>query len=182
MCAPLFSRKTKPSLVSTDEVRTGVVVVGGGPAGYSVAIALTQQGFRNILILERAPSANDFNPSMGFVYNISGPGKAVLRGIGVNEIEKVGAPPLLLPVCCYTVACSRYLLLSFLTAEFAASGLLLLHGCSTCAVAVGVRTYRVRAGCCCSRAHSVLFSKHLQKVGNSSVLHPHQCSTSVAII
>lgn len=71
-----------------------MVVVGGGPSGYAAAMALSKQGFKDILILERSKSANTYNPTVGFIYNISGPGRQALNAIGVTHMADIGAPPL----------------------------------------------------------------------------------------
>lgn len=73
-------------------------MVGGGPSGYATAIALSKQGFKNIIIFERARSSSFFDPTMGFVYNISAPGRAALSEIGMDNVQDLGAPRPLLPI------------------------------------------------------------------------------------
>jgi 2-polyprenyl-6-methoxyphenol hydroxylase-like FAD-dependent oxidoreductase len=57
-------------------------------------MALSKQGFQDILILERSLSANEFQPTRGFVYSISGPGREALQEIGVHNIADIGADSL----------------------------------------------------------------------------------------
>lgn len=79
---------------STDSygVATGALVVGGGPSGYATAMALSKQGFQDILILERSTAADDFDPVQGFVYNISAPGRAALARLGLSNVADEGVP------------------------------------------------------------------------------------------
>lgn len=82
------------------EFAAGVVVVGGGPSGYATAMALSKHGFKDILVLERSESAGTYNPTVGFIYNISGPGRQALKEIGVTHMADIGTISLL-------VNCSR---------------------------------------------------------------------------
>lgn len=71
-------------------VATGALVVGGGPSGYATCMALSKQGFQNILLLERSIAADDFDPLRGFVYSISAPGRAALTRLGLPNLEDEG--------------------------------------------------------------------------------------------
>lgn len=68
----------------------GVLIVGGGPAGYATAIALAHSGYKNIQIVEQTPSAGFFDPSKSFTYALSCAGKHVLRDIGVHKVDDFG--------------------------------------------------------------------------------------------
>ena len=71
--------------------RIGVVVAGGGPAGYATAIALARRGFRDIVVLERAPTASWFDETRSIVFGLTPPAKAVLRELGLDDIDHAGA-------------------------------------------------------------------------------------------
>ena len=73
--------------------RTGVVVAGGGPAGYATAIALAMRGFRDIVVLERAPTASSFDETRSIVFGLTPPAKGVLRELGLDDIDHAGAIP-----------------------------------------------------------------------------------------
>ena len=79
-----------------------MVVAGGGPAGYSAAIALAQNGFNDIVVLEQAESADFFNPTKGYVFNISKAGQDVLGTLGIDNVRETG-PILSMHVCCICV-------------------------------------------------------------------------------
>lgn len=68
----------------------GVLICGGGPAGYTTAIALAQQGYPSIHILEQAPGASFFDSSKAFTFALSHEGKGVLRRQGVAGIDSFG--------------------------------------------------------------------------------------------
>ena len=68
----------------------GVLICGGGPAGYTTAIALAQQGYQGIHILEQAPGASFFDSSKAFTFALSREGKGVLRRQGVAGIDSFG--------------------------------------------------------------------------------------------
>ena len=69
----------------------GIVIVGGGPAGYATAIALAQQGYKDILVLERSPTVDSFEPTKTFTYALYPHGKDVLRDLGMRDIDHAGA-------------------------------------------------------------------------------------------
>lgn len=97
--APVFNQALPVQAESSPQtlnLSAGVVVVGGGPSGYTAAMALSKQGFQDILILERSATAGAFNPTVGFVFNISGPGRAALSEIGVAHLQDIGV---FLPRC-----------------------------------------------------------------------------------
>ena len=68
----------------------GVIIVGGGPAGYATAIALAQQGYKDILVLERSPTVDSFEPTKTFTYALYPHGKDVLRDLGMRDIDHAG--------------------------------------------------------------------------------------------
>jgi kynurenine 3-monooxygenase len=68
----------------------GVVVVGAGPGGYAAAMALARSGFKDIRVLERAPSADTFIPTKAFMYALFPPGKNALRHLGMENIDEAG--------------------------------------------------------------------------------------------
>ena len=82
--------------------RTGAVIVGAGPGGYTAAMALAKNGFKDVRVLERAPSADVFNPSKAFVYALFPAGKNALRHLGMTHVDQIGAlrtfPARVLPV------------------------------------------------------------------------------------
>ena len=73
--------------------RAGVLVVGGGPAGYATAMALAQHGFTDIRILERAPSARYYNPGKALAYALFATAKNTLRRLGMDGVDDLGACP-----------------------------------------------------------------------------------------
>jgi FAD binding domain len=69
----------------------GVLVAGGGPAGYCAAIALAQHGCTDIVVIERNPSADYYEPALGYVYCLFPHGKDVLRDLGCDDCDHAGA-------------------------------------------------------------------------------------------
>ena len=82
-------------------VAAGVLVAGGGPAGYATAIALAKRGFRDIVVLERGPSASFFDATRSIVFVLTPPAKQALRDLGLSNIDHAGArrPPLGCAAC-----------------------------------------------------------------------------------
>lgn len=56
-------------------------------------MALAKNGFKDVRVLERAPSADAYNPSKAFVYALFPAGKNALRHLGMNDVDHIGAPP-----------------------------------------------------------------------------------------
>ena len=73
-------------------VHAGVLVAGGGPAGYATAIALANAGVRDIHVVERHPSAGYYEPTKAFAMALVAHGKDTLRdALGVAHIDHAGA-------------------------------------------------------------------------------------------
>ena len=68
-----------------------MLVVGGGPAGFTTAIALAVQGCTDIVLLERSPSVDYFEPTKSFVFGLFPHSKDVLRKLGLTNIDRAGA-------------------------------------------------------------------------------------------
>ena len=65
-----------------------VAIVGGGPAGLTLAAALAQQGGFEIAVFERAEdhfSAETYNPDRSYTIDITGHGLRAARFIGITE-------------------------------------------------------------------------------------------------
>ena len=73
----------------------GTLIVGGGPVGYGAAAMLAQQGHRDIVLIERNESADWYDASKAYAYNIDFRGHAFLESIGIESIDGVGATPAL---------------------------------------------------------------------------------------
>ena len=70
-----------------------VLICGGGPAGYTTAMALAQRGCQDIRVLERAPDAAFYNPGKAYVYALSPPAKNTLKAFGLHSVDDAGACP-----------------------------------------------------------------------------------------
>ena len=65
-----------------------VAIVGGGPAGLTLAAALAQQGGFEIVVFERAEdhfSAETYNPDRSYTIDITGHGLRAARFIGITD-------------------------------------------------------------------------------------------------
>ena len=65
-----------------------VAIVGGGPAGLTLAAALAQQGGFEITVFERADdhfSAETYNPDRSYTIDITGHGLRAARFIGITD-------------------------------------------------------------------------------------------------
>ena len=65
-----------------------VAIIGGGPAGLTLAAALAQQGGFEIAVFERADdhsSAETYNPDRSYTIDITGHGLRAARFIGVTD-------------------------------------------------------------------------------------------------
>lgn len=70
-----------------------VLICGGGPAGYTTAMALAQSGCKGIRVLERAPDAAFYNPGKAYVYAVSPPAKNTLKTFGLHSVDDAGVQP-----------------------------------------------------------------------------------------
>ena len=64
-----------------------VAIVGGGPAGLTLAAALAQQGGFEIAVFERSDdhfSAETYNPDRSYTIDITGHGLRAARFIGIT--------------------------------------------------------------------------------------------------
>ena len=69
-------------------VTISVAIVGGGPAGLTLAAALAQQGGFEIAVFERAEdhsSAETYNPDRSYTIDITGHGLRAARFIGITD-------------------------------------------------------------------------------------------------
>ncbi|WP_013334478.1 FAD-dependent oxidoreductase [Gloeothece verrucosa] len=62
-----------------------VLIIGGGPAGLSVALMLAKRGWSNITVLEKRPSANYYESDKAFSYQIDGRGQKLTDFLGFTE-------------------------------------------------------------------------------------------------
>jgi 2-polyprenyl-6-methoxyphenol hydroxylase-like FAD-dependent oxidoreductase len=61
-----------------------VVIVGGGPAGLGAALMLTKRGWQDIIVLEKRPSADYYEPDKSFSYQIDGRGQKLTDFLGLT--------------------------------------------------------------------------------------------------
>lgn len=76
-------------------------------------MALARHGFTDIRILERAPSAEYYNPGKALAYALFATGKNTLRRLGMTDVDDLGSHlrrALLRPsvVCAHICAQPRY--------------------------------------------------------------------------
>lgn len=70
------------------------VICGGGPSGLAAAIMLHQQGWEDIVLIERRRSHDAFERGKAFNYQLDGRGQIMLNLIGIDEatIREYGIP------------------------------------------------------------------------------------------
>ena len=61
------------------------LICGGGPSGLAAAIMLHQQGWEDIILVERRKSHNAFERGKAFNYQLDGRGQNMLAHIGIDE-------------------------------------------------------------------------------------------------
>jgi 2-polyprenyl-6-methoxyphenol hydroxylase-like FAD-dependent oxidoreductase len=62
-----------------------VVIVGGGPAGLGAALMLAKRGWQDIIVLEKRPSADYYEPDKSFSYQIDGRGQKLTDFLGLTS-------------------------------------------------------------------------------------------------
>jgi kynurenine 3-monooxygenase len=74
------------SVSQTPKSRTqNAVIIGGGPAGIATALMLAKQGWTNITVIEKRPSAAYYEPDKSFSYQIDGRGQKLTDYLGITE-------------------------------------------------------------------------------------------------
>jgi 2-polyprenyl-6-methoxyphenol hydroxylase-like FAD-dependent oxidoreductase len=61
-----------------------VVIVGGGPAGLGAALMLAKRGWQDLIVLEKRPSADYYEPDKSFSYQIDGRGQKLTDLLGLT--------------------------------------------------------------------------------------------------
>jgi len=76
----------------TEMNKRQVMICGGGPSGLAAAIMLHQQGWEEIILVERRVSHDTFERGKAFNYQLDGRGQNMLSHIGIHEddITKYG--------------------------------------------------------------------------------------------
>ena len=84
--------KVQPSLLSDPKsLKSGVVIVGAGPAGLATAMLLAKQGWTDITILEHKASIDAEEGEKSYVYMIDGRGRQLLELLGLEDkLEDAG--------------------------------------------------------------------------------------------
>lgn len=78
---------------NTPVVDKVAIVVGGGPAGLATALMLAKNGWTNITVLEKRPSADFYEPDKSFHYLIDGRGQKFTDLLGLTDrLSKVSVP------------------------------------------------------------------------------------------
>ncbi len=68
-------------------------IVGGGPAGLATVLMLAKRGWKNIIVLEKRPSADYYEPDKSFLYQIDGRGQKFTDFIGLtDQLAKLSVP------------------------------------------------------------------------------------------
>ncbi|MEM8830317.1 MAG: NAD(P)/FAD-dependent oxidoreductase, partial [Cyanobacteria bacterium P01_G01_bin.19] len=62
-----------------------VVIIGGGPAGLGTALMLAKRGYKKIIVLEKRPSADYYEPDKSFSYQIDGRGQKLTDLLGLTD-------------------------------------------------------------------------------------------------
>ncbi|MEP3226465.1 MAG: NAD(P)/FAD-dependent oxidoreductase [Parasphingorhabdus sp.] len=63
-----------------------VIISGGGPSGLAAALLFAEQGWQEILVIERRASPTDFEKSKAFNYQIDPRGQKLLKRLGIAEM------------------------------------------------------------------------------------------------
>jgi 2-polyprenyl-6-methoxyphenol hydroxylase-like FAD-dependent oxidoreductase len=72
-------------------VYANALIVGGGPAGYSTAIALARNGVKDIHVIERSPWVDWHDPIKAYSYVLFPFAKDVLRDVlAVEDVDGTG--------------------------------------------------------------------------------------------
>lgn len=67
-----------------DSNKKNVVIIGGGPAGLGAALMLAKRGWKDIIVIEKRPSADYYEPDKSFSYQIDGRGQKLTDLLGLT--------------------------------------------------------------------------------------------------
>ncbi|MEM6937748.1 MAG: NAD(P)/FAD-dependent oxidoreductase [Pseudomonadota bacterium] len=78
----------------TDYLSCKVLICGGGPSGLAAALMFQARGWRDIVVVERRPTPDQFERSKAFNYQLDGRGQRLLSelDIGPETLEQFGLP------------------------------------------------------------------------------------------
>ncbi|MEM8720762.1 MAG: NAD(P)/FAD-dependent oxidoreductase [Cyanobacteria bacterium P01_G01_bin.39] len=68
-----------------DYHQSKVVIIGGGPSGLGAALTLAKKGYKEIVILEKRPSADYYEPDKSFSYQIDGRGQKLTDFLDLSD-------------------------------------------------------------------------------------------------
>uniref|UniRef100_UPI0013009A7A FAD-dependent oxidoreductase n=1 Tax=Cyanothece sp. BG0011 TaxID=2082950 RepID=UPI0013009A7A len=65
--------------------KKNVVIIGGGPTGLGTALMLAKRGWKDIIVIEKRPSADYYEPDKSFNYQIDGRGQKLTDLLNLTE-------------------------------------------------------------------------------------------------
>ncbi|ACB50123.1 unknown [Crocosphaera subtropica ATCC 51142] len=68
-----------------DSDRKNVVIIGGGPTGLGTALMLATRGWKDIIVIEKRPSADYYEPDKSFNYQIDGRGQKLTDFLNLTD-------------------------------------------------------------------------------------------------
>ncbi|EAZ89592.1 FAD-dependent oxidoreductase [Crocosphaera chwakensis] len=65
--------------------KKNVVIIGGGPTGLGTALMLAKRGWKEIIVIEKRPSADYYEPDKSFNYQIDGRGQKLTDLLNLTD-------------------------------------------------------------------------------------------------